>query len=109
MTSAHTTFATFSALIWWVVPAVALMGAMGYVVWVSKFQVKFDNETNRSVSKFQNFQQSFQGGSVVIAPNAQPAEVSEPEAVTNWHTPEPLISAEPIVIRPDSDANSQGL
>ena len=38
-----------------------------YVVWVSRFQDKFDNQTNRSVSKFQDFQESFREGKTVIA------------------------------------------
>ena len=48
----------FSALIWWVVPAMGLMGALGYVTWVSKFQGKFQQETQRSVGQFQRFQDS---------------------------------------------------
>lgn len=49
----------FSALIWWLVPLAALLGALGYVLWVTKFQGKFQNETTRSVSQFQRFQNSF--------------------------------------------------
>jgi hypothetical protein len=48
----------FSALIWWVVPAMGLIGALGYVTWVSKFQGKFQQETQRSVGQFQRFQYS---------------------------------------------------
>lgn len=48
----------FSALIWWVVPAAGLIGALGYVTWVSKFQGKFQQETQRSVGQFQRFQDS---------------------------------------------------
>ena len=48
----------FSALIWWVVPALGLIGALGYVTWVSKFQGKFQQETQRSVGQFQRFQDS---------------------------------------------------
>ena len=48
----------FSALIWWVVPTVGLIGALGYVTWVSKFQGKFQQETQRSVGHFQRFQDS---------------------------------------------------
>jgi hypothetical protein len=62
----HATSTAFAALIWWVVPAIALIGAIGYVIWVSKFQDKFDNETNRSVSKFQDFQESFRQGKAVV-------------------------------------------
>jgi hypothetical protein len=49
----------FAALIWWVVPIGAVLGAVIYVVWVSKFADNYANETNRSVDKFQNFQESF--------------------------------------------------
>lgn len=49
----------FSALIWWLVPLAAVLGALGYVLWVTKFQDKFQNETTRSVSQFQRFQESF--------------------------------------------------
>ena len=48
----------FLALIWWVVPAVGLIGALGYVLWVTKFQGKFQQETQRSVGQFQRFQES---------------------------------------------------
>ena len=48
----------FAALIWWVVPAAGLIGALGYVVWVTKFEGKFQQETQRSVGQFQRFQDS---------------------------------------------------
>jgi hypothetical protein len=48
----------FLALIWWVVPAIGLIGALGYVLWVTKFQSKFQHETKRSVDRFQRFQDS---------------------------------------------------
>jgi hypothetical protein len=50
---------TFAALIWWVVPVGALIGGLGYVLWISKFQRKFESETTRSVGNFQRFQDSF--------------------------------------------------
>ncbi len=49
----------FAALIWWVIPGAAIVGAIAYVVWVSKFKDKFSNETNRSVNSFSRFQNSF--------------------------------------------------
>jgi hypothetical protein len=49
----------FAALIWWVIPAAAIVGAVTYVVWVSKFKDKYSNETNRSVNSFSRFQNSF--------------------------------------------------
>ena len=63
----------FAALIWWVVPAAGLIGALGYVVWVTKFEGKFQQETQRSVGQFQRFQDSLRdsqardaGSSVII-------------------------------------------
>ncbi|MEN9352457.1 MAG: hypothetical protein RLZ78_361 [Actinomycetota bacterium] len=64
----------FAALIWWVVPAVGLIGALGYVVWVTKFEGKFQQETQRSVGQFQRFQDSLRdsqardaaGGAVIV-------------------------------------------
>ena len=49
----------FAALIWWLVPFFAVLGAIIYVTWVAKFKDKYANETNRSVTKFQSFQDSF--------------------------------------------------
>lgn len=51
--------AAFAALIWWVVPGIALVGAIGYLTWVSRFKNKFESETHRSVGNFQKFQESF--------------------------------------------------
>jgi hypothetical protein len=53
----------FAALIWWVVPISALIGGIGYVVWVGKYKNKFETETSRSVGKFQRFQESFRESS----------------------------------------------
>jgi hypothetical protein len=72
----------FAALIWWVVPAVGLIGALGYVVWVTKFQGKFQQETQRSVGNFQRFQDSLRdsqardvaSGAAVIAATAGGAD-----------------------------------
>ena len=49
---------SFLALIWWVVPALGLSGALLYVLWVTKFQGKFQQQTQRSVGQFQRFQDS---------------------------------------------------
>jgi len=69
----------FAALIWWVVPAAGLFGAIGYVVWVSKFKSKFETETSRSVGQFQRFQDSFRE-----APLAAPEQTPEnPERETS--------------------------
>ena len=48
-----------AALVWWLVPLFGVTGAIIYVVWVSKFQDKYENKTNRSVNKFQSFQETF--------------------------------------------------
>jgi len=48
-----------AALIWWLIPIFAVTGAIIYVIWVSKFQDKYENETNRSVDKFSSFQETF--------------------------------------------------
>ncbi len=49
----------FAALIWWVIPVGALLGGIGYVIWISKFKSRFETETSRSVGQFQRFQDSF--------------------------------------------------
>ena len=59
--TAHATSSAFAALIWWVVPVVLVSVAIGYVVWTSKYKDKFHNETNRSVDKFNRFQQTLRG------------------------------------------------
>lgn len=68
----------FAALIWWVVPAAGLFGAIGYVIWVSKYKSKFESETSRSVNQFQRFQDSFREAppvsSEAISPEATPHE-----------------------------------
>jgi type II secretory pathway component PulF len=56
--STKITSTAFAALIWWLVPLVAVSGAIVYVIWTSRFKEKFDNETSRSVDKFQLFQQT---------------------------------------------------
>jgi hypothetical protein len=50
---------SFVALIWWVVPAAGLIGALSYVVWVTKFKDNFESETTRSIGKFSAFQSTF--------------------------------------------------
>jgi hypothetical protein len=50
---------SFLALIWWVIPAAGLIGALGYVLWVTKFKNRFESETTRSIGKFAEFQSTF--------------------------------------------------
>ena len=57
----------FTALIWWVIPLAGLLGALGYVVWVTQFKSKFESETTRSVTQFQRFQDSFRDAEITIA------------------------------------------
>lgn len=54
------------ALIWWAVPLLGLLGALGYVLWVTQFKRKFEQETTRSVGQFQRFQEAFHSASVTI-------------------------------------------
>jgi hypothetical protein len=49
----------FTALIWWLVPLAGVIGALGYVIWISKFKGKFEKGTSRSVNQFERFQNSF--------------------------------------------------
>jgi nitric oxide reductase large subunit len=59
LASANDGQAPLSALVWWLIPLVAFIGAVAYVIWVSKFKTKYENETNRSVDRFRKFQDSF--------------------------------------------------
>lgn len=52
--------APISALVWWIIPIVALVGGLSYAFWVSRLKSKFDNQTERSVDRFQKFQKSFE-------------------------------------------------
>ena len=49
----------FTALIWWLVPLAGVIGALGYVLWISRFKSKFEKGTSRSVHQFERFQNSF--------------------------------------------------
>jgi hypothetical protein len=64
----------FMALIWWVIPLAGLIGALGYVLWVTQFKSKFESETTRSVGQFQRFQDSFRDAEITIASD-EPDEV----------------------------------
>ena len=92
----------FSALIWWVVPALGLVGALGYVTWVSKFQGKYQQETQRSVGQFQRFQDSLR--------DSQARDVAADEELLDTPGEINLNSAPPTqkpsrisVIRPDAN------
>ncbi|MEI6038338.1 MAG: hypothetical protein WCQ52_01490 [Actinomycetes bacterium] len=55
----HASSSAVAALAWWIVPILAVLGAIVYVVWVSKFKQGYENKMHRSVSKFNAFQESF--------------------------------------------------
>jgi len=48
--------ASAAALIWWVIPIGAVLCAIGYGFWISKYKSKYENQTNRSVNSFKKFQ-----------------------------------------------------
>lgn len=71
-----------TALIWWIVPAIGVAGALAYVLWVSKFQSKYQKGTQRSVGQFQRFQESLrhsQARDLEAAANPRPTEVIKPD------------------------------
>lgn len=49
----------FTALIWWLVPLAGVIGALGYILWISQLKNKFEKGTSRSVNQFERFQNSF--------------------------------------------------
>lgn len=51
--------AAATALIWWIVPAFGLVGALSYAIWVTKFKKKYENDTLRSTNAFAKFQDTF--------------------------------------------------
>ena len=65
---------SFAALIWWVIPLTGLLGALGYVLWVTQFKSKFESETTRSVTQFQRFQDSFRDAEITIAGEGEATE-----------------------------------
>ena len=92
----------FSALIWWVVPAIGLIGALGYVTWVSKFQGKFQQETQRSVGQFQRFQDSLRDTQARDV--AEDGESIDTPGEINLDSPPPTQKPSRIsVIRPDAN------
>ena len=92
----------FSALIWWVVPAMGLIGALGYVTWVSKFQGKYQQETQRSVGQFQRFQDSLRDSQARdVAIDGEVLEIpGEIDLNSAPHTQKPSRIS---VIRPDAN------
>ena len=68
----------FTALIWWVIPLAGLLGALGYVVWVTQFKSKFESETTRSVGQFQRFQDSFRAAEITTNTAATTDDLTDP-------------------------------
>ncbi len=92
----------FSALIWWVVPAIGLIGALGYVTWVSKFQGKYQQETQRSVGQFQRFQDSLRDSQARdVATDGESVDV--PEEIDFNSAPLTQKPSRISVIRPDAN------
>jgi hypothetical protein len=78
----------FAALIWWVVPVGALIGGIGYVIWISKFKGRFESETSRSVGNFQRFQESFRNENQTPddqSPDTQTPDDQSPDTQTPEH------------------------
>ena len=67
----------FLALIWWVIPAGALIGALGYVLWVTQFKDRYETKTSRSVDQFQRFQGAFSQAQVVTVDDGENANNGE--------------------------------
>lgn len=74
----NTSSAPLPALVWWIIPIIALIGGLSYAFWVSRLKSKFDNRTDRSVDRFQKFQDTFKSSE----PTEQPdnGEFSEDES-----------------------------
>ncbi len=95
----------FLALIWWVVPALALSGALLYVLWVTKFEGKFQQETQRSVGQFQRFQESLRDSQArdvaadAVQPSTAPSsaggnsktQISKPDAADDSFDDNPFL------------------
>ena len=57
--AAENSTAPVSALVWWIIPIVALTGGLAYAYWVTRLKSKYENQTERSVGRFKKFQDSF--------------------------------------------------
>jgi hypothetical protein len=77
----------FLALIWWLVPAAGLIGALGYVLWVTQFKDKYETETTRSVTQFQKFQGAFrEAETVTFVPEDQGQSLKPGESIKSGDT-----------------------
>ncbi len=93
----------FLALIWWVVPAMGLAGALLYVLWITKFQGKFQQETQRSVGQFQRFQESLRDSQARDL--AAEATHTQPYPADAGKTP-PATRNQTQLIKPDPASDS---
>ena len=84
----------FVALIWWVVPALGLSGGLLYVLWVTKFESKFQQETQRSVGQFQRFQDSLRESQARDV--AADSMDSLMDSTSELHNLEELIEPDPV-------------
>jgi hypothetical protein len=57
--AAENSSAPVSALVWWIIPVIALTGGLAYAYWVTRLKSKYENQTERSVGRFKKFQDSF--------------------------------------------------
>ena len=73
----------FLAIIWWVIPAGALIGALGYVLWVTQFKDRYETQTSRSVDQFQRFQGAFNQAQVVTVEDGKDGNDSDEEKQDN--------------------------
>ena len=79
-----------------------LIGALGYVTWVSKFQGKYQQETQRSVGQFQRFQDSLRDSQARDV--AADEELLDTPGEINFNSAPPTQKPSRIsVIRPDAN------
>ncbi len=79
-----------------------LIGALGYVTWVSKFQGKYQQETQRSVGQFQRFQDSLRDSQARdVASDGESVDV--PEEIDFNSAPLTQKPSRISVIRPDAN------
>jgi hypothetical protein len=78
----------FLALIWWVIPATALIGALVYVLWVTQFKDRYETQTSRSVNQFQKFQGAFNQAQAVTLDEARNSQTGQSGEKSNRVNPE---------------------
>jgi hypothetical protein len=78
----------FLALIWWVIPATALIGALGYVLWVTQFKDRYETQTARSVDQFQKFQGAFNQAQAITLDERKNSQIGQPGEKSNRVNPE---------------------